>query len=88
MFDKLKKLKQLKDLQSQLGKEKMDVEKGGIKVTINGKMEIEHISLNPELEQDKQEKILRDCINDAVRKIQLKVAQKMSQMPGFNLGNL
>ena len=41
MFDKLKKLNELKKIQSELGQEKMEVEKNGIKVTINGKMEIE-----------------------------------------------
>jgi DNA-binding protein YbaB len=84
MFDKIKKLKQLKDLQSALGKERMDVEKNGVTVTINGKIEFENIRLNPELDQDKQEKAVRDCVNEAVKKIQFKVAQRMSQMPGFN----
>lgn len=87
MFQKLKQLKQLKDLHNSLGKEKMEVEKDGIKVTINGKIEIENIQLNSELAIDRQKKILKDCINDAVRKIQVKVAQKMSGMPGMpNLG--
>jgi DNA-binding protein YbaB len=85
MFDKLKQLKKLKDLQKSLGREKTDVEKDGIKVTINGNIEIESITLNPELDFSRQERVLRDCINDAVRKIQFTVAKKMQEFG--NLGN-
>jgi len=85
MFDKLKQLKKLKDLQKSLGREKTDVEKDGIKVTINGNIEIESITLNPELDFSRQERVLKDCINDAVRKIQFTVAKKMQEFG--NLGN-
>lgn len=81
MFDKLKQLKQLKDMQNALGKEKLDVEKDGVKVTINGKMEVESVSLNAELELQRQERLVKDCLNDAVRKMQMRVAQKMAGMP-------
>ena len=80
MFENLKKLKQLKELKDSLEKEKIEVEKEGIKVVFNGKMEIEEIKLNPQLDQNQQEKILKDCLNEAVGKIQMIVAQKMSQM--------
>lgn len=83
MFQKLKQLKKLKDIQRSLGKEKMDVEKDGVKVTINGNIEIENIQLNPELDVSRQERVLRDCINDAVKKIQFVVAQKMSELGSF-----
>lgn len=83
MFEKLKQLKKLKDIQKSLGKEKMDVERDGVKVTINGNIEVENIKLNPELDLSRQERVLRDCINDAVKKIQFVVAQKMSELGGF-----
>jgi DNA-binding protein YbaB len=83
MFDKLKQLKQLKDLQDALSSEKVENENRGVKVTINGKMEIEQIQLNPELQKEEQEKALKDCINEAMRKVQMIAAQKMSQMGGF-----
>ena len=83
MFDKLKQLKQLKDLHDTLSKEKAELEKDGVKVVINGKMEIESIQLNPALEKEKQEKILKDLINEAVKKIQMSMAQKMSGMKGL-----
>lgn len=85
MFDQLKQLKQLKDIQDQLKKEKVEIEKNGVKVEMNGKMEIEDISLNPELGIEQQEKAVKDCVNEAVRKIQMNLAQKMSQMGNFGL---
>jgi len=80
MFDNFKKIKQLKELKDSLEKERIEIEKEGIKVVVNGKMEVEEVKLNPELNQDQQEKILKDCINEAVKRIQSIVAQKMMQM--------
>jgi len=80
MFDKLKQIQKLKELQSILEKEKIEVEKEGIKVVLNGKMEVEEIKLNSELELSQQENLLKDCINDAVSRIQTIAAQKMMQL--------
>jgi len=85
MFDKLKQIKQLKELRDSLSQEREEVEKEGIKVIINGKMEIEDIQLNSDLSKEEQEKILKECINEAVKKIQTVLASKMSQMQGFDL---
>ena len=83
MFDKLKQLKELKDLQDSLSKEKVEFEKNGIEVIVNGKMEIEQIKLNPELTIEDQEKKLQECINDAMKKVQITAAQKMSGLMHF-----
>ena len=80
MFENLKKLKQLKEIGDSLQKEKIEIERDGIKIIMNGKMEIEEVKLNPELRQDEQEIILKNCINEAIRKIQMLVAQKMMQI--------
>ena len=85
MFDKLKQIKKLRDLQKELGKEVLEVERDGTKVTLNGHIEVESIQLNAGLEKDRQEKVLKDCINDAVRKMQMKLAQKMGSIGGFGL---
>lgn len=77
MFEKLRQLKQLKNLQDDLGKEKVGVEKEGIKVVVNGKMEVEEIRLNAALSKEKQEIVVKDCINDALGKIKFSAAQKM-----------
>jgi len=83
MFDKLRQLKELKDLQDSLSKERIEVEKDGIKVVVNGKMEIEEIHFAEGLPKEEQEKKLKDCINEAVKKIQMSVASKMSGMMKF-----
>jgi len=80
MFEKIKQLKQLKDLKDSLEKEKFEVEKNGTKIIMNGKMEIEEVKLSPSLEAEEQEKVLKDCFNEAMRKIQMTAAQKMMQM--------
>lgn len=83
MLDKLKQLKELKKMQDELAKEMVEVEKQGTKVVINGKMEIEEIVLNSELQKEEQEKILKSCINDAMYQMKIKMAQKMQQTPGM-----
>lgn len=83
MFEKLKQIKKLKDLQSSLSQEKAEGEKNGIKVVINGKMEIEEIELNPELSREEQQRFLKECLNETMRKVQMIAAQKMQQMGGF-----
>ena len=80
MFEQLRQLKQLKDLQNSLEKERIEFEKNGNKVIINGNMEIEKLQLNPSLSKEEQEKNLKDCINEAMKKIKIVAAQKMSQM--------
>ena len=79
MLDKLKQLKQLKDLKDILERERREVEKEGVRVVVNGKMEIEEIKLNPQLDSEKQEKIIKSCINEAMRQIKVEAAQKMLQ---------
>jgi len=85
MFDKLKQLKQLKGLKDSLSQEKAEVEKKGIKIIINGEMEIEEIHLNPDLNKEEQEEALKACINEAMKKVQMVVAKKISQTPGFGI---
>lgn len=78
MFNLFKNLKELKELNDLLSKEKTTIEKDGIKIVVNGKMEIEELVLNPNLEINKQQKILKECLNDALRKIQITLLTKLS----------
>jgi DNA-binding protein YbaB len=80
MFDQLKQLGKLKELKDILEKEKKEVEKEGVRVVVNGKLEIEEIKLNPRLDFETQEKIIKECINEAMKKVQMEAAQKMMQM--------
>ena len=85
MFDKIKQLKKIKELQDSLKEEKAVAERNGMKVVANGKFEIEEIKINPELNQEETERILMELINEAMRKVQMVAAQKMSQMGGLGL---
>jgi len=83
MFDKLKDLKKLKDLESALGKEIIEKERDGIKVVVNGRAEIVSISLNSELEKGRQEEVLKELINDVSREAKMLMARKASEITGF-----
>jgi DNA-binding protein YbaB len=76
MFDFLKNFKELTKLVSS---EFVVIEKNGIKVKINGKFEVEEIVLNPALEIEKQQKILKECINEGLRKLQTNLFSKLLQ---------
>ena len=80
MFDKLKQLKNISRLRGVLAKQKETVEEEGVAVTLNGKLEIEDIKLNTNLDIKKQEEVLKNVFNQAVKKIQIDMAQKMSHM--------
>ena len=85
MFEQLKQLKKLQEIQAALKNEKIDYEKNGIKIVINGKLEVEDIKLNPALAATAQEGALKDAFNDAMKKVQIAVAQKMQNMGGFGM---
>jgi len=74
MFDKLK---QLKELQDSLKDELVETENNGVRVVINGKMEVQKIILNESLSTDEQALAVKKAINDGFMKIQLLVAKKM-----------
>jgi DNA-binding protein YbaB len=80
MFDQLKQLQQLKELKDALEQERKEVEQEGVKVLVNGKMEIEGVKLNPELSVDRQEELVKVCFNEAIREIQKTATQKMMSM--------
>lgn len=77
MFENLKNLHKLKQMQDEFKKEKITVERKGVTVTMNGNFEVEEIKLNPELNIEDQQRMVKDVINEARENIQKKLAQKM-----------
>lgn len=77
MFDSLKQLGKLKELKDILEKERKETEINGVRVVVNGKMEIEEIKLNPELSTEKQEETVKRCVNEAMSQIRQEAAKKM-----------
>ncbi len=87
MFNKLKHIKDLrsqaKQMQSTLATESIIVEKGGVKVVIDGNMNITSVTINEDLAKDSLEGLLVDCINEAIKKVQRVMARKMQEMGGM-----
>jgi len=85
VFDKIKQLNQIREIQKSLEKETAEAEKEGVKVVLNGKMEVEEVFLNADLPIEKQEALIKDCHNQAMKKIQIILAKKMQSFPGFGM---
>lgn len=91
MFSKLKQFKDLrsqaKTMQSALAQETVTEEKNGVKVVLNGNMEVLEIKLNGELAKNVQEDAVKDCFNEALKRAQRLMAKKLQEMggiPGLN----
>jgi DNA-binding protein YbaB len=87
MFNKLKQLKDLrsqaKTMQSALADEKVEVEKNGIKLSMNGNMEVTDLKINNDLSKEEIAKTSKDLFNEAIKKTQRIMAKKMQEMGGF-----
>lgn len=87
MFNKLKQYKDLRDqakkMQNALAGEIIEEEKNGVKVRINGNLEIISITLNSELILDRQADAVKEAINLAIKKMQKVMAQKIQEMGGL-----
>ena len=87
MFNKLKHLKDLrsqaKTMQNALAGESVTIEKSGIKIVMNGNMEITSLTINDDLAKESLEGILTSAINEAIKKTQKLMAQKMQEMGGL-----
>lgn len=87
MFNKLKHLKDLrsqaKTMQNALADENIEIEKKGVKIEMNGNMEITKITIAEKLSHNELESIIKDNVNTAVKKTQRIMAQKMQEMGGF-----
>lgn len=87
MFSKLKQFKDLrnqaKTLQNALAQESVDVEKSGIKITMNGNMEVTALAIAGDMDKDKIASAMKDAVNDIIKKTQKIMAKKMQEMGGF-----
>lgn len=87
MFNKLKQFKELRDkakhMQSALADESVVIEKKGVKIVINGNLEVTSINIDNEINKDNLEQILKESFNEGVKKVQKLMAQKMQEMGGL-----
>jgi len=89
MFSKLKEVKDLagkaKKLQDQLKNESIVIDKGGVKITMNGNQVIEKVEIANDLleKKEKLENGIKDAINDGIKKVQKLMTEKMKGMDEF-----
>ncbi len=90
------KLKQIQDLRQQANQIKTALAQetvegsgawGKIIITMDGNQEVKQVQIDPEIlsDQSKVETGVKDATNDAIKKVQKVMAQKMQQMGGLNL---
>ena len=88
MFNKLKQFKDLrnqaKTLQNALAQESIDYEKNGVKITMNGNLEITGLTISPDISRDQQAGIITDVVNEAIKRAQKVMAKKVQEMGGLN----
>jgi len=87
MFNKLKQFRDLrsqaKTIQNALSQESVTVEKSGVKIMMNGNMEVTSVSIVGEMNNEKIAVYVKEAMNDAVKKTQKIMAQKMQEMGGL-----
>lgn len=87
MFNKLKQLKDLRSqakvMQNALAGEIITTEKGGVKIVMNGNMEVTSVEINQDIDKSSIAKLVQENINDTIKKTQKVMAQKMQEIGGF-----
>jgi DNA-binding protein YbaB len=89
MFNKLKQIKDLKSQASQLktalADEKAEGLSESVKITMNGNQEVIDVEILQEVIREKMQEDIKRATNDAIKKVQRLMAQKMQEMGGFNM---
>lgn len=79
MMDKVKMMADAYKLRKAIEAEVIEIEENGIKITIGGDLKIKKISVN-----NAEDSILRDAINNAIRKAQELQVLKMKEIVDLN----
>ncbi|MFA5359359.1 MAG: YbaB/EbfC family nucleoid-associated protein [Patescibacteria group bacterium] len=87
MFNKLKQFKDLrnqaKTLQNALAQESVEYEKNGVKIIMNGNMEITKLDINADMAKDRLENTLIETVNETIKRAQKVMAKKVQDMGGI-----
>ncbi len=87
MFSKLKQYKDLrsqaKTMQDALSGESVTVEKKGVKIIMDGNMKVKSVKIEENTDKKTIEEASMECFNEAIKKTQKIMAQKMQEMGGF-----
>lgn len=96
MFQKLKQYKDLrdkaKDLRSKLAEETVVAEAKGVSIVMDGNQEIMRVEVKDELlavdRKSQLEAGIKESVNDALKKVQKVMVEKMRSSGDFNLPGL
>lgn len=87
MFNKLKQFKDLrtqaKTMQDALATERVSEEKGGVKITMNGNMEVLEVNIESGMTRESIEMNVKSAVNETIKKAQRLMAKKLQDMGGF-----
>lgn len=87
MFNKLKQFKDLrtqaKTMQDALATERVSEEKGGVKITMNGNMEVLEVNIESGMTRESIEMNVKGAVNETIKKAQRLMAKKLQDMGGF-----
>ena len=87
MFSKLKQIRDLrsqaKTMQNALSGEQATTERGGIKIVMDGNMNVTELTIADGLTREQMQSELPRVINDAIKSVQKIMAKKMQEMGGI-----
>lgn len=91
MFNKIKQIQELKSqanqIKSALSEEQVEGSgaRGQVKITMDGNQEVKKVEISDDVLNNKEslESGIKEATNDAIKKVQRVMAQKMSQMGGL-----
>ncbi len=83
MFEKLKQMKKVREVQKALESKEIIHERDGVKVVMGGNLTIKEIIIRSDVEREKLGIVLKDCLNEAIQKVQIEMAKEMSSLGAF-----
>jgi len=96
MFHKLKQFndlrKQASSLKSKLAEEKINIDNKGIRLTMDGNLEVKELGIASEFfspdKKNQLESRIKETVNNAIKKAQQVMAKKMRESGDFNIPGL
>lgn len=87
MFQKLRAFRDLrhaaKSLQQELATEKIELERNGIRLTLDGNLDVQSLTLPPTMSHDELQRRLPEVLNQAIDKAQRVAAEKIRARGGL-----
>ncbi len=82
MKDQMGEMNEMRQLQKKMAKQRIEVEKDGVKITLDGTQQIKQIDISEEMLTTDKKKDLEKAITDAMEEGKNKVQQTMMEEMG------